>query len=228
MKFTGERVVPNNTSDRIWSDHLERYLFSIQYINQKNVLDIACGTGYGCEILAKNGAKSVIGVDIDTESINYARENFQHEVISFKQGNISTFSSAKCFDVITCFETIEHISNYQVAMRNLHTLLRNKGRLIISSPNRPITSPEAKKISSKPHNEYHTQEFNKSEFIALLEENGFVVNRNNSVFGQRQIPPCDKSEVLDKIEWAKVHSSSKVTPLNGHPRYIVLVATKVE
>lgn len=85
------------------TDHLERYSFASKYVSGKGVLDIACGTGYGTEMLKKAGAECVTGVDISREAIdepskiynmlmhltpNHTRcriEYDRHEAITYKQ-----------------------------------------------------------------------------------------------------------------------------------------------
>ena len=57
--------------------HLDRYHFAASHVVGKKVADIACGTGYGTEILLHAGADSVIGIDIDAEAVAYASR--QHD-----------------------------------------------------------------------------------------------------------------------------------------------------
>jgi glycosyltransferase involved in cell wall biosynthesis len=62
LLWTGERHVPEITGE-IQLEHLHRYLLAAEYAEDKDVLDIACGEGFGSVILAKT-ARSVVGVDI--------------------------------------------------------------------------------------------------------------------------------------------------------------------
>ena len=49
-----------------------------------NVLDIACGVGYGSYLLAKNpDVKHIVGVDGDHEAADWANDNFASETIDF-------------------------------------------------------------------------------------------------------------------------------------------------
>lgn len=74
--FTGEFFIPGVTDDRIEADHLARYRFASRSAAGKDVLDIACGVGYGSELLMAAGAKSYTGVDINADEIAYARETY--------------------------------------------------------------------------------------------------------------------------------------------------------
>lgn len=156
MQFTGERVVEGSTIKRIWIDHEARYKFASRYVKGKKVLDIACGTGYGAYILCDSGADKVVGVDISSETIEFAQINYQMDGLEFKVGNILDINLPKnYFDVVICFETIEHVQSQEKAFMELKSLLKPMGSLIISSPNRKVTSA-GKSINDQPANPFHT------------------------------------------------------------------------
>ncbi|CAN5190894.1 hypothetical protein BH09PAT2_BH09PAT2_01470 [soil metagenome] len=182
LEFTGEYYIPGKTISRIEQDHQERYIFAAKYSKNKNILDIASGVGYGSKMLLDSGAKSVVGVDIDSKLVEYASKTYNTENIIFKKGDITSYKSDIKFDMITCFETIEHIPDDLAAIKNLYSLLKSGGHLFISSPNRQITSPQAKLISDKPSNKFHIREYLVNELVNLLEDNGFKVE---GTFGQR-------------------------------------------
>lgn len=183
MQFTGERVVEGSTPKRIWLDHISRYEFAIRYVKEKNVLDISCGTGYGSRYLYDAGAARVIGVDTSSETIDFARTEYQINELKFKIGDIQHIDFPEnYFDVITCFETIEHIQNQARAFMEIRRVLKAEGLLIISSPNRKLTSP-GKLIDDRPDNPFHTKEYSTEEFISVL-ENYFEILE---VYGQRPI-----------------------------------------
>ncbi|MFH1985706.1 MAG: class I SAM-dependent methyltransferase [Pseudomonadota bacterium] len=229
IKFTGERMVPGISSKRIEEDHLARYHFAAKYTRNKSVLDIACGTGYGTRVLLDNGAKSVDGVDNDETTIAFAKETYQAHNISYYIGDICYFEIGIKYDVIVCFETIEHIEDYTRALMNLYNLLQEDGLLIISSPNRRITSPKIYSFKEKPNNKYHSHEFSKTELIKILKDNRYIINKNN-VFGQRQQLLFQNNyvnKIYNKIFNPMFRSDYTVKPVVGMtPRYFVIVAEK--
>lgn len=183
MQFTGEKVIEGSTPKRIWLDHVARYKLASRYVGGKEVLDISCGTGYGSRILCDSGATKVVGVDISSETVDFAQTHYQIMGLEFKVGNILDINFSKnYFDVVTCFETIEHVQNQEKAFTELHRVLKPKGLLIISSPNRKLTSP-GKSINDHPDNPFHTKEYSTGEFISVL-ENYFEIL---GVYGQRPI-----------------------------------------
>ena len=198
LNFTGEYFIPGKSGDRIEADHLERYRFACKYAKGKSVLDIACGVGYAGVMFIQSGAVSYKGVDINDKLIRYAKDNYASELISYSVGDICTFKIDKKFDLISCFETIEHIRDYKTAIKNLYDLLNKGGTLLISSPNRPVTSPNCNTLNDKPSNEFHTQEFIPEELLLLLSENGFSADKNN-LYGQRQRKKVYKNRYGRKI-----------------------------
>ena len=228
--FTGEFFVPGATEIRIEQDHVARYVFASKYVKSSTVLDIACGVGYGSAILARKEyeATKVFGVDIREDNVEIAKRNYGSDKIVFNCGDILTYEAGP-FDVIVCFETIEHVAAHREVLSNLFKLLRRGGTLLISSPNRIITSPSAVSICDKPQNKYHTQEFTINELINELEEAGFCVG-SQSVYGQRQSIYFKNrlfQSILRRFWRQEIMSNEVVTPVRRlYPRYFLIVATK--
>lgn len=185
MKFTGEFYVPGQTSGRIREDTLARYRFAQAYVREKDVLDIACATGTGTLFLRQAGARSVTGMDVSDEALAYAREHCSAPGVQYCKGDLQELDMASAFDVIACFETIEHVHRYREALRRLHRALRPGGVLLLSTPHRRMTSPAARRLTDPPLNPYHVQEFTPEEMRAFLRESGFRPE-DLSLFGQRQ------------------------------------------
>lgn len=228
IRFTGEYFVPGKSPQRVEIDHIRRYEFAAQFVRNKNVLDIACGTGYGSKLLAEAGALSVVGVDISIELVDYAKSNYQLKNLSFVKGDICRFENKSKFDIIICFETIEHIQNYKAALKNLYGLLKKHGILFISSPNRLITSPYAKTIFDKPENPFHVREFTLKELQSELLSAGFLV-RDENIFGQRQRFYFRNKfirAIQTRLFRPEERSDSRVKPNKKMSRYLIFVVTK--
>lgn len=232
IEFVGERFVPGSTDRRIEADHLERYRFASSLVKNMSVLDIACGTGYAASLLMAAGARRYRGIDISVSSVEYAQQNYRAENVTFATGDICDITSEDKYDVIVSFETIEHVRQYRLALANLYSLLSMNGTLVISSPNRLITSPRAASIDDRPSNKFHTQEFTPSELTNELIEAGFYVGRTE-IYGQRQ-------RYRNRVIWSLLRrvtsfdpfasiTSPKVTPVHRlTPRYFVLIARKFD
>ena len=166
MKYTGERYISNMNSAQISYEHWHRYFYATQFIKGKDVLDIACGEGYGANLIAQT-AKSVVGVDISQEVIDFARECYTSSNLSFLQGSVENIpiDGVKKFDVVVSFETIEHV-DAEIQMRFLkevQRLLKDDGVFVVSSPNKLFYSD-----IPKYKNEFHLREFYENEFVEFL------------------------------------------------------------
>jgi len=164
MEFTGERMVLGTTDVELEWEHLDRYHFAGQLVEGKNVLDAACGTGYGTAILAQR-AKRVVGVDISEEAVAYAEGKFGDERIIFHKASVTTLPFPdKEFDVVVSFETLEHIDEtaQNCFLREILRVLKPDGILVMSTPNREVYQQRGK-------NEFHVKELTYIEFKYLLE-----------------------------------------------------------
>src|SRR3989442_4604558 len=75
--FTGEYVVPGKTPENEWLPHIERYRFAGNIAPGKVILDVACGTGYGSDLLAGLAAKEGIARDGLTQALSFPNHPFR-------------------------------------------------------------------------------------------------------------------------------------------------------
>jgi SAM-dependent methyltransferase len=225
-RFTGEFFVPGVSSRRLEDDHLERYRYASQFVSGKRVLDIACGAGYGAQLLRAAGASGVVGVDISEAALRIAHDDYGGGGVEFEMGDIASYGDDDSFDVVTSFETIEHVPDPFGALRNIRRLLRHGGTLFVSSPNRPVTSPMAKDFNDKPANEFHVHEFTPTELRRALVDSGFAVD--DGTLGQRFQPQLPR---LPSRAWNKfvrpaerARPTVRPVPRGFTARYFVLVA----
>jgi len=176
MEFTGERFVPQLDGD-IKYEHLHRYALALDFSREASVLDIASGEGYGSALLAKRAA-SVIGVDIDQDSVSHAQMQYSHLAnLNFLVGSCSAIPlSDASIDVVTSFETIEHHDQHDEMMQEVKRVLKVDGLFIISSPNRLVYSDEPNYT-----NPFHVKELYYEEFLDLLKRHFQQVH----IYGQK-------------------------------------------
>lgn len=167
MIYTGERVIPKimNPKNGLLLEHIERYKFSRKFC-KGSVLDIACGVGYGSELLLNNNLSinKYVGIDSSHEAISYAKLHYKNSksfyyVDDALNPNLQDIYGN--FDTIVSFETIEHFKEDKLFIENLYKLLCPNGTLIISTPfgrgkNQSCSSP------------FHVYQYTKDEFIKIL------------------------------------------------------------
>ncbi len=178
-----------------WGEHVHRYETVLPYVAESAiVLDIACGTGFGADILARQAA-NVIGADIDLEAIQTCRKSWNRENLEFRciDGTDLPFPDNH-FDVITSFETIEHTTKYDAMVAELRRVLKSDGKCLISTPNFVVNSPSG--IVTNP---YHTQEFVYDELEEILNQHFSDVKIHGQLY-TRYIGSNRKSEIGKRVE----------------------------
>lgn len=157
-----ERIDPDATESGILALHLKRYDFGLRLCEGADVLDAACGAGYGAAHLAQK-AKSVVGVDLSAETIARAQRRYELGNLAFRTGDVERLADPDAtYDVVCCFETIEHVAEPEQMLSEFTRVLRPGGTLLVSTPNAPVTT-------RTPANPFHRIEWSAADFRTLLE-----------------------------------------------------------
>jgi SAM-dependent methyltransferase len=207
-----ERLVPDqlSTTDATGADtlelHLARYRFASGFINGGRVLDCACGVGYGSALLAaaEGKAEQVLGVDIDPSAVEYAKNNYLSDRMSFQVGDGAALQDPAGFHTIVSLETVEHVPDPTALLRNFVRLLKPGGTLIASVPVTPSVDV----------NPYHLHDFTPRSFRRLGASLGLV-----EVDSFAQTQPFDPWKIASGQE-ARLDDMRKGLPLYyaRHPK----------
>ena len=175
-----ERVYDFSGPRSIYMEHLWRYRFAAERTRGKQVLDMACGSGYGSHFLAtQGGAQRVTGIDIDPDAVRYARLRYTRDNLEFLQGDACAPRLGERYEVIVSFETIEHVPYPDRVLASVAQMLSEDGALYISSPVR-----RDGRLQDAPANPFHVREWTVKEFAGLLGQFFQTVD----AFGQNWLP----------------------------------------
>ncbi len=189
LDFSGERIVPWSETMRlyaiVWSQHMERYAWASALCGDKNVLDAACGTGFGALLLSAI-ASSVIGIDISEEAVDYAKHMFKGQGVkaefivedlqnSLLQEAYRLMYPKTMFDVVVSFETIEHLDHPELWVNQVKDLL-NAGGTFISSV------PLAQELT-----DFHKHTFTEDSFRKLITDSGLSISSEKTQDGEYQV-----------------------------------------
>ena len=112
------------------------------------ILDVGCGGGLLTEPLKRLGA-NVTGLDASAEAIKAAKDHASVVGldIDYRVGDLSTITNElDQFDVVIASEVIEHVSDPQSFIEEIHKLINPGGKLIITTLNRSLMSLLGAKI----------------------------------------------------------------------------------
>ena len=183
----GERQVAP-TLDGIRPDHIGRYRFAATHIPPAaRILDLACGIGYGACIMARETAcKSITAVDINRETIAYARKHYASPKIDYIQGDcLDVDLPTSYYDLVVSLETLEHVNEDRQLLERFFRLVKPGCKLILSSPNQLI------KPYSPATFPFHVRHYEPDVLSDLLRRVGFNIEE---VYSQHN----RHSEILEK------------------------------
>lgn len=167
----GERQISTHY-DQIRPDHINRYEFACEQLvalpTNAQVLDLACGIGYGTLMLAKHTGAKLTGVDIEQAAIAHAKQHFSNENTTFCCQDAKLLDiAANTQDAVVSFETIEHVDFDQQLLDVFFKVLKPGGQLICSTPNQDVMPFDPVKF------EFHLKHYRNTELSDMLQRSGF-------------------------------------------------------
>src|SRR6185312_2151351 len=163
-ELTGERTLPDVPAENYWfRRHLVVYEWIGARVIGKRVLDMACGEGYGSEVLSRSAA-SVLGVDANPEAFEHARLRYVRSNLRFERGMVELHGEAGAYDAVVFLQTIEHVHDPVGVLEHFRSLLAPGGTAYVSTPNVLTLAPAGADKSSNP---WHIREYRAGEFREL-------------------------------------------------------------
>ncbi len=165
IEWTGERCVPWTDDLQVIYEHYHRYALAARFTAGARVLDLACGEGFGPALLGA-GAAEVLGVDLDPRTVAHAAAHYQRDNLHFTVGSMidpELLAGTEPFDVITCFEALEHVEEQDILIAVVRRLLKPGGLFLTSTPDVTVYSHQHGN-----DNPFHVRELTEPQFQALL------------------------------------------------------------
>ncbi len=199
LELTGERTLPDVPEENYWyRRHLVVYEWIAARVGGLEVVDLACGEGYGSSVLAGTAA-DVIGVDANPEAFEHARARYTSDNLSFRRDLVESFDEPR--DAVVFLQTIEHIADPG-------PLLEGFARIApvsyISTPNLLTLAPPG---AEKSENPWHIKEYRLEEYRALLEPHFSKVE----VLGLAHARMLRWHELALSLGWDRVHAALGLT-----------------
>jgi 2-polyprenyl-3-methyl-5-hydroxy-6-metoxy-1,4-benzoquinol methylase len=204
LELTGERTLPDVPEENYWYQrHLVVYEWIARRIAGLRVVDMACGEGYGSDVLARAGAASVVGVDANPEAHEHAKLRYVRPNLRFERNLVETFDEP-C-DAVVFLQTIEHVRNPDEVLERFKTLVGRQGVVYVTTPNVLTLAPEGAEKSGNP---WHVKEYRPEEFRALCEAH-FAHVELLGLFHARKLRVHELA--IKHAGWDTVHAKLGVT-----------------
>jgi SAM-dependent methyltransferase len=196
LALTGERTLPDVPEENYWfRRHLVVYEWIAARVAGLRVIDMACGEGYGADVLARSAA-SAIGVDANPEAHEHARLRYRRDNLRFERALIEQFGSP-C-DAVVFLQTIEHLEDPGRALEHFRSLVEPRGAAYVSTPNVLTLAPPGAARSGNP---WHVREYRAQEFRELCEASFDHVE----MYGVFHARALRAHELALRLGWDRVH-----------------------
>ena len=199
LELTGERTLPDVPAENYW---FRRHLVVYEWIAERcaglKVVDMACGEGYGTEVLARR-AREVTGVDANPDAFQHARLKYTRPGVRFVR-NMVELHAEPC-DAVVFLQTIEHVPDPQGVLRHFAGMART---VYVSTPNLLTLAPPG---ADKSGNPWHLREYRVAEFRALCES----VFERVELYGLFHARKLRAHELALRAGWDQVHAALRIT-----------------
>jgi 2-polyprenyl-3-methyl-5-hydroxy-6-metoxy-1,4-benzoquinol methylase len=148
-----------------------------------SLIDVGCGNGWLALNCSRLGYRA-LGIGWDGPDLQKARKRAAElgNKAHFEVQDVRTLSTRhefkECFDIATCFETIEHILDDAKVMQSLASVLRPGGRLLLTTPSYesiPMDASDAGPFSEIEDGGHVRKGYTPDRLTHLAEQAGFKV-----------------------------------------------------
>lgn len=199
LALTGERTLPDVPDENYWfRRHLVAYEWIAARVGGLAVTDLACGEGYGTDVLARTAAE-VVGVDANPDAHEHAKLRYTAANIRFERALVESFEGP-C-DVIVFLQTIEHIQEPAALLEGFARAARVS---YVSTPNRLTLAPPGAEKSDNP---WHLREYTAGEYRRLLAPCFSRID----LYGLFHARKLRLHELAIGVGWDRVHKALGIT-----------------
>ena len=199
LELTGERTLPDVPVENYWfRRHLAVYEWIAARCAGLDVVDMACGEGYGTDVLARR-ARRVTGVDANPDAFEHARAKYTQAGVRFVRDLIETYIEP-C-DAVVFLQTIEHVKQPEKVLAHFKQMA---DVVYVSTPNVLTLAPPG---ADKSDNPWHLREYRAREFRSLCERTFDRVE----LYGLFHARKLRLHELALRAGWDGVHSTLGIT-----------------
>jgi 2-polyprenyl-3-methyl-5-hydroxy-6-metoxy-1,4-benzoquinol methylase len=204
LELTGERTLPDVPAENYWFQrHLAVYEWIGARVTGLGVIDMACGEGYGSEVLSRSAAH-VVGLDANPEAHEHARLRYPRQNLRFERSMVENYGEPASQDVIVFLQTIEHVHDPVAVLEHFRALLAPGGVAYVSTPNVLTLAPPGRPRSGNP---WHLKEYRADEFERLCES----AFERVELFGLYHARKLRVHALALALGWDRLHAALGIT-----------------
>jgi SAM-dependent methyltransferase len=165
--------------DSVYAAHT--YFEELQRLNLLNsgkLLDIGCSDGAFISIVKSKSSMDVMGVEPSIHAINMSDLSVREEI---HHTTLENFQRRDGFNIVTCFQTVEHVNDLNGLVEKSKTLLLDQGHLVFVCHDRLSLVNKILGERSPVFDIEHLQILNKKGIQLLLQMNGFTDVKVNPI-----------------------------------------------
>jgi 2-polyprenyl-3-methyl-5-hydroxy-6-metoxy-1,4-benzoquinol methylase len=204
LELTGERTLPDVPAENYW---FQRHLAVYEWIGARvvglRVIDMACGEGYGSEVLSRS-AGSVVGVDANPKAHEHARLRYRRQNLRFERAMVEVFGEPEAYEAVVFLQTIEHVEDPAGVLEHFRAILAPGGVAYVSTPN---VLTLARAGQAKSDNPWHVREYRAEEFGRLCRS----VFDHVELFGVFHARKLRLHALALRLGWDRVHRAFGLT-----------------
>ncbi len=217
LELTGERTLPDVPEENYWfRRHLAVYEWIAARVSGRRVIDMACGEGYGSDVLAHVAAE-VVGVDANPQAHEHARLRYRRANLRFERDLVETYAAPA--DAVVFLQTIEHLQDPVAVLEHFRSLVAGSeprgaggpaetagvaGSVFVSTPNVLTLAPAGAPRSDNP---WHVHEYRAAEFEQLC-RGTFSAVALHGLFHARKLR---LHELALRAGWDSIHPRLRLT-----------------
>jgi ubiquinone/menaquinone biosynthesis C-methylase UbiE len=188
-----------NVLQRFWHTQRIKQIRKILENNlSKKILDVGCHGGkLTSEIQKKLPKAQIDGIDISKQAISFAKQKYKK--IHFKVGRAEKLPyKANSFNLVTCFEVLEHVPNPEIVISEISRVLKKRGQTIILVPSENLLFQMIWYFwthlgPGRVWHHTHVQKFDKQKLDELLQAKGFrIKERKQFILGMLLLIHAEK------------------------------------
>ncbi len=177
-----EKGITSNLLQKYW--HTQKFKIFKKIVKNRQfveICDAGCAGGHMTQLISQLFPNSkVAGLDIYNAAINHAKKQYPH--IKFQQCDLHRIPiKDRQFDLVVCYETIEHVINPHIVIRELQRISKDDATVIIAMDSGNLLCKLGwwiwERTTGKVWKNAHLHPFEHRQLEIMIKEEGFIIDK---------------------------------------------------